>query len=428
MSDTAANASDAVALSWLTVVGIGEDGWDGLNAEARRALEKAELIVGGARHLGLLPRGICLAANCREWGSPLRPFLYDLVAELVAREDPPATCLLASGDPLLYGVGSLLVQKFPQLPIRFLPHLSSYALICARMGWSQTRTQLVTACGRPIAVLNAALFPEAQIVLFSAGPQTPHEAAALLKQRGFGQSEIHVFEHVGGPKESHRVFLASDLPKEAKFASLNAMAISCVAGPFAQIWSPVPGLPEAAYETDGQITKREIRALVLAHLSPRPGELLWDIGAGSGSIAIEWMRGVRNARAIAVEPLPERVEKIHKNAFSLGVPGLEIVMGRAPEALEGLPRPHAIFIGGGLTTPGVLERSWQALLPGGRLVANAVTLETEAVLHEARGRYGGELTRLAISRPGALGSFTCWRPALPVVQWATEKPRKGAEP
>jgi len=208
---------------------------------------------------------------------------------------------------------------------------------------------------------------------------------------------------------------------EADVDPLNTIAIEVVAEPGARVIPHAAGLPDALFEHDGQITKREIRALALAALAPVPGQLLWDVGAGSGSVGIEWMRVHPASRAIAVEPRADRRERIARNAAALGVPGLVVVPGAAPDALSGLPQPDAVFIGGGVTAGGVVAACWDALPAGGRLVANAVTIEGQAALADWRHRLGGTLTRLGVERADALGTFTTWRPALPVVQWSVLK-------
>jgi precorrin-6Y C5,15-methyltransferase (decarboxylating) len=202
---------------------------------------------------------------------------------------------------------------------------------------------------------------------------------------------------------------------------LAIVAIDCRLDPAAAPLPRVPGLPDDAFEHDGQLTKRELRAFALAALAPVPGQLLWDVGAGSGSIGIEWMRVHPASRAVAVEPRADRRERIARNAAALGVPGLTVVAGSAPQALAGLPGPDAVFVGGGVTVPGVLDACWAALGPGGRLVANAVTVEGQAVLTDCGRRLGGTLTRIGVEHAGALGSFTAWRPALAVVQWSARK-------
>lgn len=403
---------------WLVVVGIGDDGWAGLGPAARAAVERADVLVGGARHLALVPAE---GKTCESWPGDMRPFIDALVQRRGER-----ICVLASGDPLLFGVGTLFARRLGTGDLAIIPHVSTFAVVCARMLWPQAETTLASVCGRPVEALHQELFDDARLVIFSADRQSPHQVAELLRDRGFGASRITVLEHLGGEDERLHAFRADNMPADVAFADLNALAVHCVAGAEARILSKAPGLPDDAFVHDGQITKREVRASTLALLSPRPGELLWDVGAGSGSIGIEWMRAAAHAQAIAVEARADRAARIAENAARLGVPRLRVVEARAPEALDGLAAPDAVFIGGGLTEPGVLEACWTALKPGGRLVANAVTLESEAVLLQAHGECGGDLVRLAAARADAVGGFTGWRPAMPVTQWSIVKPGPGA--
>ncbi|QXJ20261.1 precorrin-6y C5,15-methyltransferase (decarboxylating) subunit CbiE [Actinomadura graeca] len=382
----------------VTVVGIGADGWDGLAAPAREAFRDAEVVMGGARQLGLLPDG--LAAERVPWPSPMLPALPGLFEAHRGRR----IAVAASGDPLFYGVGSTLVGLLGR--VRVLPHPSSVSLACARLGWPVEDTEVVSAVGRPLAALNAVLAPGRRVLVLSAGAGTPARVAALLEERGYGGSGLTVLERLGAPDE--RVG-----PLRDGVDALNIVAVRCRG----EGVSLVPGLPDAAYDHDGQLTKREVRAITLARLGPVPGELLWDVGAGAGSVAVEWMRAHRSCRAVAVERDPGRAARIEANAASHGVPGLRVVTGAAPAALGGLPPPDAVFVGGGATAPGLLDACWDALRPGGRLVVNAVTVESEQVVAEARGRLGGELTRIAISRAAPVGGFTGWRPMMPVTQW-----------
>lgn len=399
---------------WLTVVGIGDDGWAGLGPAAREAVRNADMLIGGERHLALVQEG---PGDRRSWPSPMST----LVDEIVGLKNK-RVCVLASGDPLLYGVGSQFARRLGAADLAVIPHVSTFSAVCARMLWAQPETRLVTLCGRPVETLHRELFDKARLVVFSADRSTPHAVAQLLRIRGFGPSRMTVFEHLGGNGETVRHFETAEISDHIDFAGLNSMAIECVAGPDADVLANVPGLPDDAFQHEGQITKCEIRAITLARLSPRPDELLWDVGAGSGSVGIEWMRAASGARAIAIEPRTDRVSLIKQNADKLGVPRLRIVQAEAPDALEGLPAPDAVFIGGGLTESEMSDICWQALAPGGRLVVNAVTLETEAVLLDAYGRLGGALTRLSVSRADPVGRFTGWRPSMPVTQWVATKP------
>lgn len=399
----------------VTVVGIGADGWSGLGAAGREALRGAEVVLGGPRQLGLLPAE-CTAERV-PWPSPLRPAVPALMARYAGRR----VAVLASGDPMFFGIGRTLAEVLGHQELRVLPHPSSASYACARLGWALEETEVVSLVGRPPATLARALYPGRRLLVLSAGARTPAEVAALLRDRGYGGSRMRVLEQLGGERERRLDGTAADWPHPPG-DPLNLVAVECAADPGAPRLSTVPGLPDDAYEHDGQLTKRHVRAATLAALAPRPGELLWDVGGGSGSIAVEWLRAHRTCRAVTVERDAARAERIGRNAEALGVPGLRVVTGAAPAALAGLPAPDAVFIGGGLTAPGLLDACWAALPGGGRLVANTVTLESEALLADRYRRHGGELVRIAVAHATPVGGFTGWRQAMPVTQWAVVKP------
>ena len=396
----------------VTVVGIGEDGWEGLGAGARAALARARLIVGSARQLGLLPAG--LEARREPLPSPLLEHLDQLVLR-------PGLCLLASGDPMLHGIGATLARRLGPARLRVFPGVSSVALACARLGWPEPETEVVSLVAQPPEAALAALRPGGRVVLLCRDGQTPHQVAQVLAARGWGDSEVTVLERLGGPAERVLGPVPASGLAETRFADLCVLGIrpQADAGTAA---GRMPGLPDAAFESDGQLTRRELRVLALAALRPGPGELLWDVGAGSGSIGIEWLRAEPLARAVAVEARADRAERVQRNAAALGVPRLQVITGPAPAALAGLPPPDAVFVGGGLTADGLLEACWERLPPGGRLVAHAVTVESEAVLHRWQRANGGQLVRADLSYSEPLGGFTTWRPALPVIQWQVTRP------
>ncbi|GIG60240.1 precorrin-6Y C5,15-methyltransferase [Longispora fulva] len=411
----------------ITVVGIGADGWAGLAPGSRAAIAAAEVLVGSPRQLDLVPSGDPVASGGRRRGdasssehngrvgperitlpTPLAPGLPALLGRLEGRD----VCVLASGDPLFYGIGSTLIRLLGPDAVRVLPHPSSVALACARLGWAVQDTPVHSVVGRPVEAIH----PGGRFLVLSADGRSPAAVASFLTAHGYGASRLTVLEQLGGPVERRLTGTAESWSFE-DLDPLNVIAVECPEPPA----SRVPGLPDESYDHDGQLTKREIRALTLARLAPRPGELLWDVGAGNGSIGIEWMRSHVTCRALAIESHPDRLARIAANAAALGVPGLRIVAGRAPEALGGLDAPDAVFVGGGLTVPGVVDACWDALRPGGRLVANAVTLETEAVVAARFGTLGGDLTRIAVARAAPVGGFTGWRPAMPVTQWTVVK-------
>ncbi|GAA0917267.1 precorrin-6y C5,15-methyltransferase (decarboxylating) subunit CbiE [Nonomuraea longicatena] len=389
----------------ITVVGIGADGWDGLAPQSRQALAAADVLIGSRRQLDLVPPS---GADRVPLPSPLLP---GLPALLDAHTDR-AVCVLASGDPMFYGIGATLTRLLGAGRLRVLPHLSSLTLACARLGWPVERVEVVSLVGRPLAALAAALAPGRRVLVLGG---TTSEVTGLLQACGYGASRVTVLADLGSPAES--VLPAEQAPQSA----LQVIAVECGAEPETVPLSRVPGLPDTAFEHDGQLTKREIRAVSLARLGPLPGELLWDVGAGAGSIAIEWMRAHPSCTAVAIESRAERAERVTRNAAALGVPALRVVTGRAPDALSGLPAPDAVFVGGGATVPGLLETCWTALRPGGRLVANAVTLESEALVGQWYAKLGGDLVRLSVQRAAPVGGFTGWRAAMPVTVWAVRK-------
>ncbi len=402
----------------VTVVGVGADGWHGLPEASRAALRAAEVVVGGgARQLALLPEDEVRAERVA-WPSPLRPAVPRVLAAHAGRR----IAVLASGDPMFHGVGRALADTVGAERLRVLPHPSSVSYACARLGWPLEDTETVSLVGRDPDTLTAALHDGRRLLVLSADAATPARVAALLRERGYGPSALRVLEQLGHPTRER---LTPAAPADGWDAPpgdpLNIVAVECRRAPDAPRLGAVPGLPDDAYEHDGQLTKRYVRAATLAALAPAPGELLWDVGGGSGSVGIEWMRTHRRCRAISVERDPVRAGRIERNAAALGVPGLRVVRAAAPDGLAGLPVPDAVFIGGGLTAPGLLDACWDALPAGGRLVANTVTLESEALLADRYRRHGGELVRLAVSHAVPVGGFTGWRQAMPVTQWSVTK-------
>lgn len=403
--------------AWLSIVGLGEDGPDGLSAPARTLIETAEVLVGGARHLALVGEIADGAAETLTWETPL-----SRTVEAIAAREGRRVTVLATGDPMHYGIGVTLARRFGMDALTIIPAPGAFSLACARLGWPLAETACITLHGRPLELLSLHLAPEARILVLSEDGTTPAKLAAHLTGLGYGPSDLTVLAHMGGPKERRWDGTAEGWTAE-KIPGLNTIAIACHAAPGARVLSRAPGLPDEVYANDGQLTKREIRAATLAALCPLPGQLLWDIGGGAGSVAIEWLRAAPGAKAVAIERRADRAATIARNAAALGVPGLKIMTGEAPAGLEGLDRPDAIFIGGGLSSAGLALYCWRALAPGGRLVANAVTLEGEAALHELRKETGGEMTRIAISRATPVGPYESWRPLMPVTQFAVEKPR-----
>jgi precorrin-6Y C5,15-methyltransferase (decarboxylating) len=398
---------------WLSVVGIGDDGLTSLSPAARAVVEAGEVLVGGRRQLALVAHD---GAERLAWRRPLEATFDDLEARRGRK-----VVVLASGDPMCFGVGESLARRFAPEEMRVLPAPSAFSLVCARLGWSRSEVECLSVHGRPLQVLRRHVGPGARLVVLSHDGDTPNLIAALLREQGYGPSRLWTFEHLGGHAERWVEGSAETWP-QTTFAPLNTVAIACAAGPGATLWPCIPGLPDEAFETDGMLTRREVRAATLARLAPMAGQCLWDVGAGSGAVAIEWLRALRRGRAVAIERDPERCARIERNAQRLGTPELVVAQGSAPAVLDGLPPPDAIFIGGGLSEPGLVERCWQALPPGGRLVANAVTLEGERTLLAWRAEVGGELVRLMVTRAEPVGRFDGWRAAMPVTQLAVTRP------
>jgi precorrin-6Y C5,15-methyltransferase (decarboxylating) len=399
---------------WLAIVGIGEDGLAGLDAAARTLVDTAEILVGGERHLAMVPSG---DVERLTWQ---RPF-SDTIGAIAARRGRRVV-VLASGDPSWYGVGAVLARHFPIGEMTILPHPGAFSLAAARLGWAIADCTVLSLHGRPVDTLRLHLAPHRRLLLLSEDGTTPRAVAHLLTELGWGPTRLTVFEHLGGPGETVPCEEAQHWG-ERQSADLNTIALECRAGPEARPLSRFAGLPDDAFEHDGQLTKREVRAMTLAVLAPLPGERLWDVGAGCGSIAIEWLRAIEGGDAVAIERDPDRAAMIARNAAALGVPGLNIVTGTAPQVLAGLDAPDAVFIGGGISDPELLPTAWDALRPGGRLVANIVSLAGERMLLDWQARYGGVLTRIAVSHVAPLGMQEAWRPLLPVTQLAATKPR-----
>ncbi|MGY2079113.1 precorrin-6y C5,15-methyltransferase (decarboxylating) subunit CbiE [Modestobacter sp. SYSU DS0657] len=402
-------------MSWtVTVVGIGADGWDGLSPAAQRAIADAQVLRGSARQLELVPPDV--VADRVPWPSPMTPALAGLPRAHPGRR----VVVLASGDPMLSGVGTSLVRLFGAGAVDVVPHPSSVTLACARLGWAVEETTVVTVVGRPVSAVLPHATPGRRLLVLGSDTRTPADLAALLAGAGYGASRLTALAQLGGPAERRFTGTAAGWP-HPETDPLVLTAVEVAVDPGTVPLPTVPGLPDDAYESDGQLTKRDVRAVTLARLAPLPGQLLWDVGAGAGSIGIEWMRVHPTCRAVAVEAEPARADRVGRNAVRLGVPGLQVVRGRAPEALAGLPDPDAVFVGGGATVPGVLDDCWAALRPGGRLVVNAVTLESEALVAQWRARVGGELTRLSVAHAQPVGGFTALRPALPVTIWSVTR-------
>lgn len=398
--------------TWLTVIGIGEDGADGLSSEAKGALSSAEILVGGERHLAMISQADAPAARERHfWPVPFLSVL-DRLEDWKGRR----TCVVATGDPLLFGAGETFVKNLPREDVTVIPHISAFSLAAARLGWSLASAETVTLHGRPVSGLAPHIYPGARILILSADRNTPAAVAEYLAGAGIEGLAFAVLAHMGGPREERFSFAMSDIPEDIPDFHTLALEIPA-AVPFL---SAVPGLPDDAFGHDGKMTKREVRAAALSKLMPHAGAVLWDVGAGCGSIAIEWLRAAPRTKVFALEPNESRRDLMAKNAEKLAPAGLTISPAKAPEGFTGLPAPDAVFAGGGVTMD-VIDTAFKKLNPGGRLVAHAVTLESETVLLSQLETRGGELTRIAVSRAAPVGSFHGWKPLMPVTQWSIRK-------
>ncbi|WP_081158849.1 precorrin-6y C5,15-methyltransferase (decarboxylating) subunit CbiE [Ensifer aridi] len=404
------NSGSAIIVSWLTIIGIGEDGVAGLGDEAKRLIEAAPVVFGGARHIELAAP--LIKGECHIWQSP-----FEKSVEAILARRGSSVVVLASGDPFLFGVGATLARRVDVKEMRTIPAPSAFSLAASRLSWALQEVATVSLHGRPLDLIRPHLQPGARVLALTSDENGPKALAELLSGSGFGRSQLTLLEAIGGERERVSRHIAASFALE-QVDALNVCAVEVVADADARILPLASGLDDRLFEHDGQITKREVRALTLSALAPRKGELLWDIGAGSGSVAIEWMLADPAMRAVAVEASSERAQRIGRNAARFGVPGLVVVEGEAPDALRNLARPDVIFIGGGGSEPGVMDAAVAALSPGGRLVANAVTTEMEAVLIAHHARLGGSLIRIDVARAAPVGSMTGWRPAMPVTQWS----------
>ncbi len=398
----------------ITVVGIGEAGLADLGADARAAIDGADVIYGGKRHVSMLD--VDPSVTTIAWSKNLDADIADLAARAMTAD----VAVLASGDPMMHGIGVKIVAALGTRKVRVIPAPSSFSLAAARMGWSLSDPMVKTLSihALPLHGLIRDLQAHVQLLVLSRDGKSPAEVAALLTEHGFGDSEITVWERMGGDQEVNTSFKASD-GSTAAFDNLNTLAIRCLGGPGL---SRAPGLDDDAFDHDGTITKREVRAVTLSALAPKPGETLWDVGAGNGTVAIEWLRAEPSAQAVAVERNADRLARIGKNAEDLGVPHLRVVNGAFADVVGDLPTPDAVFVGGGIAAdPAMIGVCLDALGVGGRLVANAVTLPAQAALMTAYQTHGGSLTRIGIARAEAVGAVPTMKPAINVLQWVVTK-------
>ena len=394
---------------WLTIIGLGEDGWKGLPSASRAALDAAELVAGSARHLALLPG---LRAERLEWPVPFADGIPILLAQRGRR-----VAMLASGDPFWFGAGSSVTRHLGAHEWHALPAASTFGLAAARLGWPLEHLTCLGLHAAPLARLRPHLHTGERLLLLLRDGAAVAALARYLVDNDFGASAMSVLEALGGPHERRRDVAASAFDL-ADVRHPVAVALQVAGTGMAMPCST--GLPDDAFAHDGQLTKQKLRALALCALAPRPGERLWDIGAGSGSIGIEWLLAHPRCEAVAIEGDPERAMRLRANADRLGVDRLALVTGSAPEALAGLPPPDAVFIGGGLSDA-MLAHLWRLLPRGCRVVAHAVTLESEALLSDWHARAGGSLTRIELAEAAPLGTRRAWRASYPIVQWSATR-------
>ncbi|UXX84516.1 precorrin-6y C5,15-methyltransferase (decarboxylating) subunit CbiE [Roseovarius pelagicus] len=395
---------------WLHIVGIGEEGLAGLLPATRAIVDAAEVIIGGDRHHDL---SSAIDAERVAWPSP-----FDALIDVLRGYKGRRVVVLATGDPLWFSVGARIGRAIDPAQIVYHPQLSAFQLAAARMGWSIADVETLTVHGRPVEQMIAFIQPGARLLILTTGAETPAQIARFLTQRGFGTSRMTVLAAMGGDREARFDGIAQDW--DHSVPAFNTLAVDCIAAPDAALLPRVPGLPDDMFQHDGTMTKQDVRAATLAKLMPMRGALLWDIGTGCGSVAVEWMRAARYARAIGIEPRADRRAMAAANALALGTPQLQLVEGHVPEALTGLVAPDAVFIGGGLSVE-TFDAAWAALRPLGRMVCNAVTLESEAVLIALHKAHGGQLVKLQVNRAEPIGNLTGWRPLMPVTQWSLIK-------
>ncbi|MBV1692288.1 precorrin-6y C5,15-methyltransferase (decarboxylating) subunit CbiE [Novosphingobium sp. G106] len=392
--------------AWLTIVGIGEDGLAGLSDASRKALAQAEVVTGSARHLALVPD---LRCERLPWPVPFADGIAPLLTQRGRR-----VVMLASGDPFWFGAGSVIARHLAPWEWTAHPAPSTFGLAAARLGWPIEDTLCLGLHAAPLQRLRPHLAPGRRALVLVRDGDAVAELCRYLGDQGFGASAITVLEALGGPRERVRQATATT----AAFGDIAHPAAVGIA--FAGSGATLPaasGLPDLWFEHDGQISKRPVRALTLAALAPRPGEALWDIGTGSGSIAIEWLLAHPTTQAIGFEANTDRAARARANAAALGADRLRVIGGTAPEVLADHPSPDAVFIGGGLSAE-LLQFLFERLDAGTRLVANAVTLESEALLAQWHADRGGSLLRIDLAQAAPLGTRRGWQASYPIVQWS----------
>ncbi len=394
---------------WLDIIGVGEGGIEALQPPLRALIDQAQLVIGPDRFGAALAQFV-------PWQSPLNAMLTQIDA---LRGTP--TVILASGDPMWFGIGATLAQRYLADEIAIHAHPSAFQLAAAHMRWPLQHLATISLHGRPVETIHPHILPGNRILALTSDKTTAAGVVGILVDRGYGGSIVTALEHLGGPAE-RRTSAEAENFDVTDLCDFYVLAIDCVASHDATLLPSIAGLPDQAFVSDGQLTKRDVRAATIAKLAPYPGALLWDVGAGCGSVAIEWMRAARDAMAIAFERDRERQSMCLINAAALGVPALKIVDGDAQLGVIGQPVPDAVFIGGDVGNDALFQACWQALRPGGRLVANAVTLDGEQAIYQRHQRFGGEIVRIDISVLDQIGDHLALRPRMAITQWLVTKP------
>ena len=403
--------------AWLTVVGVGDDGLAGVSPAGVAAINAAKLVIG---HHRLADGDQLPDAEFIPWAGPFEEMISNILSNRGRQ-----TVLLATGDPMHHGIGASLARRLDPEEFLVLPAPSAFSLAAARMKWPLAEVDCISLHYRDPANLLAHVSPGKRLLALTRNERTLGEVAALLDLAGYASARLTVLAHMGGAQESRQSFSVAEA-QSAPVPAFYTLAIECGAPVQPDPAHLGAGLPDEAFDHDGQLTKREVRAMTVAALRPWPGMTLWDIGAGSGSVGIEWMRVTGNGQTIAFEQNPARIAMIHQNRRRLGVPDLQVIEGKFPQAeATELPAPDRIFIGGGIGDPAVLQTALAHLRPGGLLVANTVTLEGERALIEAQQQFAGEMTRIDIARSKPVGPLTALEPKMSVLQWQVHKPLHG---
>ena len=389
------------------VIGVAEGGIASLPAEIRDRLAGMDLVVAAPRFRDGLPDG----PETIDWPSP-----FSDIFNVLSDNPDKSVALLTTGDPMWYGAGASLVRELGPDGCEVVPAVSGLQHAAARLGWPMAGCRVVSIHGRPVSGLVSALHPRARLLLIAQDGGSPMAAAKLLAARGYGAARMHVLAHLGGSDEA-RIDGTADGWTHDRVPDFHIIGIEC---PDAGLVPHGLAAPDSSFDNDGKLTKRDARASALAKLAPFPGAVLWDIGSGSGAVAVDFLRNAPRGIAYAVDRNQTQLDRGNANAVTHGVTGFKPICGDAAEQIASLPRPDAVFIGGGMSEQ-VISAAQVALRPGGCLVAHAVTIESESVMVAAWQRAGGDLVRLSVQHADPVGGFHGWRPLMPVTQWCWHK-------